>query len=106
MSQSGLNLQPGGLPGCHSSNVRIGKRTASSASQLRCCEHASGSMAGLDIAAVLYGVGPQSWLRAVTGRILDLAFLEDNLDGADERLHLNRFVLTVRGQFKKAAPYA
>jgi hypothetical protein len=41
-------------------------------------------MAGLDIAAMINSVGPQSWLGAVTRRILDLAFLEDNLDGADE----------------------
>ena len=44
-------------------------------------------MAGLNVAAMMNSVGPQSWLGAVTRRILDLAFLEDDLDGADERVH-------------------
>ncbi|MDH6147227.1 hypothetical protein OKW46_001149 [Paraburkholderia sp. WSM4179] len=67
---------------CHSSNVRIGKRGVLSAFRLRRCEHASGGITGLDIAAVMNGVRPQGRLWAVAGTILDLAFLEHDLDGA------------------------
>jgi len=44
----------------HSSNGRIGKRGGLSAAALRRGKRASGGMAGLNVAAVVHRVGPQS----------------------------------------------
>ncbi len=83
----GLNALPRESDSSDSSNARIGKRGRLSATKSRRREHASRRMTGLNIATVLNRVSPQGSIRAVARSILELAFLEHDLDGAHKRVH-------------------
>src|SRR5579864_7439902 len=82
ISHLGLNALPRVSESSRSSNARMGKRGGLSATKSHRCEHAPSRVAGLNIAAVLNRVSPQGRIRAVARSILELAFLEHDLDSA------------------------